>query len=245
MTAIIVDDELHCREVLRILLDMYCPEVEVLEACEDGISALNAIAKHHPDIVFIDIEMPGMNAFDMLMRLEDINFHIVFTTAYDQYAIKAIKFSALDYLLKPIDADELVAAIAKAKQKEQHTQPEQIQHLQHHLLQPQDDFKLIISNAEGSFFIPPSELIYCLGRSNYTYFFLTRERKIICGKTLKEYENMLCSQGFLRIHKSLLVNIQFIEKYSSSQTAVVLKDGTVLEVSRRRKEAVMNALFNR
>lgn len=245
MTAIIVDDELHCREVLRILLDMYCPDVVVLAECEDGFSALNAIEKFQPDIVFMDIEMPGMNAFDTLNTLENVNFHIVFTTAYDQYAIKAIKFSALDYLLKPIDADELMEAITKAKQKEQPTQPQQIQQLQHQLHQPQDEFKLIISNAEGSFFIPPSEIKYCEGRSNYTYFFLTRDRKIVCGKTLKEFENLLCSHGFLRIHKSLLANIQYIEKFSSSRTAVVLKDGTLLEVSRRRKDEVINALFNK
>ncbi|MEO7310330.1 MAG: LytTR family DNA-binding domain-containing protein [Chitinophagaceae bacterium] len=245
MTAIIVDDELHCREVLRILLEMHCPDIEVLKECENGYIALEAIRQYNPDIVFMDIEMPGMNAFDTLQQLTVINFHVVFTTAYDQYAIKAIKFSALDYLLKPIDAEELVAAIAKASQHSQPTQLQQVEQLQHHLLQHDDDFKLIISNAEGSFFIPPAEIIYCEGRNNYTHFFLTRDRKIVCGKTLKEYENILCSHGFLRIHKSLLVNIHFIERFSASRTAVILKDSTLLEVSRRRKDEVVNALFNR
>ncbi|MES2775799.1 MAG: LytTR family DNA-binding domain-containing protein [Bacteroidota bacterium] len=245
MKAIIVDDELHCREVLRILLEMHCPEIEVLQECEDGYIALEAIKQHEPEIVFMDIEMPGMNAFDTLQQMTDINFNIIFTTAYDQYAIKAIKFSALDYLLKPIDADELVAAIAKAKLQAQPTQMQQVEQLQHHLQQPEEDFKLIISNAEGSFFIPPAEIIYCEGRNNYTHFFLTRDRKIVCGKTLKEFENILCSHGFLRIHKSLLANMQFIERFSASRTAVVLKDSTVLEVSRRRKDEVVNALFNR
>ena len=245
MKAIIVDDELHCREVLRILLEMYCPEVEILKECEDGYMALDAISELLPDLVFMDIEMPGMNAFVTLQKLTEINFHIIFTTAYDQYAIKAIKFSALDYLLKPIDADELMAAVTKAKQQAQPAQLQQVEQLQHHLQQPEEDFKLIISNAEGSFFIPPAEIIYCEGRNNYTHFFLTRDRKILCGKTLKEFENILCTHGFLRIHKSLLANMQFIERFSSSRTAVVLKDSTVLEVSRRRKEEVVNALFNR
>ena len=245
MKAIIVDDELHCREVLRILLEMYCPEVEILKECEDGYMALDAINELLPDLVFMDIEMPGMNAFVTLQKLTEINFHIIFTTAYDQYAIKAIKFSALDYLLKPIDADELMAAVTKAKQQAQPAQLQQVEQLQHHLQQPEEDFKLIISNAEGSFFIPPAEIIYCEGRNNYTHFFLTRDRKILCGKTLKEFENILCTHGFLRIHKSLLANMQFIERFSSSRTAVVLKDSTVLEVSRRRKEEVVNALFNR
>jgi two-component system LytT family response regulator len=245
MKAIIVDDELHCREVLRMLLEMYCPEIQVMQECEDGYVALEAIGKYNPEIVFMDIEMPGMNAFDTLQKLAEINFHIIFTTAYDQYAIKAIKFSALDYLLKPIDADELMAAVSKARQQLQPTQLQQVEQLQHHLQQPEEDFRLIISNAEGSFFIPPAEIIYCEGRNNYTHFFLTRSRKIVCGKTLKEFENILCIHGFLRIHKSLLANIQFIERFSSSRTAVVLKDSTVLEVSRRRKDEVMNALFNR
>jgi len=245
MKAIIVDDELHCREVLRILLEMHCPEIEVLQECEDGYIALEAIATHNPQVVFMDIEMPGMNAFDTLQQLAEINFHIIFTTAYDQYAIKAIKFSALDYLLKPIDADELTDAIAKARQQTQPTQLLQVEQLQHHLQQPEEDFKLIISNAEGSFFIPPAEIIYCEGRNNYTHFFLTRNRKIVCGKTLKEFENILCSHGFLRIHKSLLANMHFIERFSASRTAVVLTDSTILEVSRRRKDEVINALFNK
>ncbi len=245
MKAIIVDDELHCREVLRMLLEMYCPEIEVKQECEDGFVALTAIGIYNPEIVFIDIEMPGMNAFDTLQKLTQINFHIIFTTAYDQYAIKAIKFSALDYLLKPIDADELMAAIAKARQQAQPTQLQQVEQLQHHLQQTEDDFKLIISNAEGTFFIPPAEIIYCEGRNNYTHFFLTRNRKIVCGKTLKEFVNMLCTHGFLRIHKSLLANMQFIERFSASRTAVILNNGTVLEVSRRRKDEVINALFNR
>lgn len=245
MKVIIVDDEIHCRDVLRILLEMHCPGIEIVEECEDGYCALAAIEKHNPGIVFMDIEMPGMNAFDTLQKLSVINFHIIFTTAYDQYAIKAIKFSALDYLLKPIDADELVAAIKKATNQEQHTQLQQVQQLQHHLEQPAEDFKLIITNTEGSFFIPPAEIIYCEGRNNYTCFFLTRGRKILCSKTLKEFETMLCSHGFLRIHKSLLVNIHFIERYSSAKIAVILKDNTELAVSRRRKEEVINALFNR
>jgi two-component system, LytTR family, response regulator len=245
MTAIIVDDEIHCREVLRILLEMNCPAINVVEECEDGYGAIKAIEKHNPGIVFMDIEMPGMNAFDTLQKLETINFQIIFTTAYDQYAIKAIKFSALDYLLKPIDPDELVAAVKKAKDQEQPTQLQQVQQLQHHLEQPGEDFKLIITNTEGSFFIPPAEIIYCEGRNNYTCFFLTRGRKILCSKTLKEFDTILCSHGFLRIHKSLLVGIHFIERFSSVKNAVILKDNTELAVSRRRKDEVVNALFNR
>jgi two-component system LytT family response regulator len=245
MTAIIVDDEIHCREVLRILLEMHCPEIDIVQECEDGFSAINAIAQLKPGIVFMDIEMPGMNAFEMLHQLPEFNFQVIFTTAYDQYAIKAIKFSALDYLLKPIDAEELVLAVKKAKEQEQPVQLQQVQQFQHHLEQPGEDFKLILTNTEGSFFIPPAEIIYCEGRNNYTCFFLTRGRKILCSKTLKEFETILCSHGFLRIHKSLLASIKFIERFSSARNVVILKDNTELVVSRRRKDEVVNALFNR
>jgi len=245
MKAIIIDDEIHCREVLRILLEMHCQGIEIVAECEDGYSAITAIEKWNPDIVFMDIEMPGMNAFDTLQKIDTIDFHIIFTTAYDQYAIKAIKFSALDYLLKPIDADELIASIKKVRDHEQHTQLQQVQQFQHHLDKPDEDFKLILTNTEGSFFIPPGEIIYCEGRNNYTCFFLTRNRKILCSKTLKEFETILCSHGFLRIHKSLLVSINFIEKFSPAKAVVILKDNSELSVSRRRKEEVINALFNR
>ena len=245
MTAIIADDELHCREVLVLLLEMRCPQVKILAQCADGHEALAAIGLHKPDIVFLDIEMPGMNGFDMLQQLPSIPFQLVFTTAYDQYAIRAIKFSALDYLLKPIDVDELAAAIDKAAKQTQHPQLQQVAQLRHQLQQPADEFKLVVSTAEGTFFIPPADIIYCEGINNYTHFHLTRNRKIISSRTLKEFEQLLASQRFLRIHKSLLANIHFIEKFSASRTAVVLKDGQVLDVSRRRKDEVMNALFNK
>jgi two-component system, LytTR family, response regulator len=245
MNAIIVDDELHCREVLRILLSMYCPEVNLIQECADGYEAIVAIETDKPEIVFLDIEMPGMNAFDTLQQIKTINFQIIFTTAYDQYAIRAIKLNALDYLLKPIDADELKAAIEKAKLQAEKPKMQQVLQLQHQLKQPEEDYKLIISNAKGNFYIPPSDIMYCEGRNNYTHFFLTRNRKIVCGKTLKEFEILLCSHGFIRIHKSLLVNIQFIEKFSPAKHAVVLNDDTMLEVSRRRKDEVLNAIFNK
>lgn len=245
MTAILADDELHCREVLSLLLEMHCPQIKLLAQCEDGHEALAAIEKHQPNIVFLDIEMPGMNAFDVLKNLPSIDFQLIFTTAYDQYAIKAIKFSALDYLLKPIDADELIAAVEKANTQNNIPQQQQIVQLQHQLQQPNEEFKLVISTSEGTFFIAPADIVYCEGINNYTHFHLTRNRKIISSRTLKEFEQLLTPHHFLRIHKSLLANMKFIEKFSASRTAVVLKDGEVLEVSRRRKDEVMNALFNK
>ena len=186
MNAIIVDDELHCREVLRIMLEMHCPNITIMRECEDGLGALNAIATLQPDIVFMDIEMPGMNAFDALQQLNEIKFQIIFTTAYDQYAIKAIKFSALDYLLKPIDADELKAAVEKAADEILPVQQVQIEQLQQSLLNPHNDYKLMITSIEGPYFVATDDIIFAEGQSNYTHFHLTRNRKIIASKTLLE-----------------------------------------------------------
>ncbi len=245
MKAIIVDDELHCREVLQIMLEMYCPEIELMQECEDGYKALEAIKEHKPELVFMDIEMPGMNAFDILQELDEIDFQVIFTTAYDQYAIKAIKFSALDYLLKPIDADELKAAVTKAISSNDVVLPLQLEQLHHSLTTPVREFKLMIPSSDGPYFIPTADIIFAEGQSNYTHFTLTRNRKLLASRTLLEYENLLKEQGFIRIHKSYLVNLNFVERYLSKSFTLLLKDGIELEVSRRRKEEVMNALFNR
>jgi len=245
MTAIIVDDELHCREVLRIMLEMHCPDVNLLQECEDGFIAIEAINRYHPDIVFMDIEMPGMNAFDTLQKLDKIEFQVIFTTAYDQYAIKAIKFSALDYLLKPIDADELIAAVDKASEQKVQVQQVQLQQLQHSLQNPDSDFKLMISTNEGPYFIPTDDILFAEGQNNYTHFHLSRQRKLVASKTLLEFENLLSDHGFMRVHKSFLVNIKYVERYLSKNGTLLLTNGNEVEVSRRRKDEVLNSLFNR
>lgn len=245
MTAIIIDDELHCREVLQMLLELHCPQVQVLALCASAAEGKDAIAVHQPAVVFLDIEMPGGNAFEMLAELDELNFQIIFTTAYDQYAIRAIKYSALDYLLKPIDGNELAEAIDKASKSTNTTEQLQLQQLQASLLQPKDDFKLIIGTSEGSFFIAPMDILYCEGQSNYTHFYLTRDRKMLSSKTLLEYETLLSQHHFFRVHKSFLVNLKHVEAYKSISGTVLLNTGQQVEVSRRRKEALLNALFNK
>jgi two-component system, LytTR family, response regulator len=247
MKAIIVDDEKHCRESLQSMLQMHCPEIIVAATCADAAIAITAIETHKPAIVFLDIEMPRMNAFDLLQQLPCIDFEIIFTTAYDQYAIRAIKFSALDYLLKPVDAEELKIAVAKLKSRPRHhIEKEQLQQVANSLGDTaQHDFKLIIATLDGNYFLLPDEIIYCEGNDNYTHFHLTKGRRLVSAKTLKEYEEMLAEQGFLRIHKSYLVNLKFVVRFSKSNSTIVLQDYTTLEVSRRKKEAVINALFNK
>jgi len=227
------------------MLEMHCPDVNLLQECEDGFIAIEAINRYHPDIVFMDIEMPGMNAFDTLQKLDKIEFQVIFTTAYDQYAIKAIKFSALDYLLKPIDADELIAAVDKASEQKVQVQQVQLQQLQHSLQNPDSDFKLMISTNEGPYFIPTDDILFAEGQNNYTHFHLSRQRKLVASKTLLEFENLLSDHGFMRVHKSFLVNIKYVERYLSKNGTLLLTNGNEVEVSRRRKDEVLNSLFNR
>ncbi|AXY75860.1 DNA-binding response regulator [Paraflavitalea soli] len=247
MKAIIVDDEKHCRESLQSMLQMHCPDVQVVAVCPDAMTAIATIATHRPDLVFLDIEMPRMNAFDLLQKLTRIDFEIIFTTAYDQYAIRAIKCSALDYLLKPVDADELKQAVDKLNSRPRHNmEKEQLQQVVSNLSNTaQQDFKLIIATLDGNYFLLPDEIVYCEGNDNYTHFHLTKGRKLVSAKTLKDYEEMLAEQGFLRIHKSYLVNLKYAVKFSKSNSTLILQDYTTLEVSRRKKEAVINALFNK
>lgn len=245
MTAIIVDDELHCREVLSIMLEMHCPDVKIVQQCDDGFKAIEAISLHQPDVVFLDIEMPGMNAFDTLNKIEKINFQIIFTTAYDQYAIKAIKFSALDYLLKPVDADELIAAVNKAAEQKEPVEQVQIEQLQQSLRSTDSAFKLMIATHGGPYFIATDDILFAEGSNNYTHFHLNRQRKILASKTLLEYENLLSDQGFMRVHKSYLVNLKYVERYLNKTGKLLLTDGSEVEVSRRKKDEVINCLFNR
>lgn len=247
MKAIIVDDEKHCRESLQALLQRHCPQVEIVASCADAMTAIGAIGQYKPDVVFLDIEMPRMNAFDLLARIPDIDFEIVFTTAYDQYAIRAIKCSALDYLLKPVDVAELKQAIEKLEHRPRYRiGKEQLQQMINNFSSTvQQDFKLIIATLDGNYFLQTDEIMYCAGNDNYTHFYLTKARKLVSARTLKEYEELLAAQGFLRIHKSYLVNLKYAVKYSRANATLILEDYTALEVSRRKRDAVINALFNK
>src|SRR4030095_9874292 len=169
--AIIIDDEIHCRKTLSMLLEEHCPDVQVVEQCEDGEAGILAIQKLNPDIVFLDIEMPGMNGFEMLQKLPAINFEIIFTTSYDQYAIKAFKFSALDYLLKPVDRQELKTAVQKVVQRLSRPVPQQLEILLQKLYQPTSSIrKIALPTMDGLQMIPIDSIVSCASDSNYTIF---------------------------------------------------------------------------
>lgn len=242
--AIIVDDELYSCESLATLLERYCPEVLVIDSCTSGEQALTSIRQHQPQLVFLDIEMPHMNGFEMLTKMPSIDFQLIFTTSYDQYAIKAIRFSALDYLLKPIDREELQVSVSKVTQKLGQTLPQQLNILLQKLNGPSPMQKIALATMEGLQMVPVDHIISCASDSNYTIIYLKQKRKLTVSKTLKEIEEMLEGYSFLRVHHSHLVNLVEIDKYVRGEGGyLIMSDASKVDVSRSRKELLLQKLL--
>jgi two-component system LytT family response regulator len=244
--AIIVDDELNCCQTLALMINRYCPEVAVTDTYQSAKSALNAIKTTPPEILFLDIEMPQMNGFELLEQLREINFDLIFTTSYDQYAIKAFHFSALDYLLKPIDREELQKAVQKVIKRRAHPLSQQIDILLKKLHQPATISKVALPTMEGLQMIPVDSIISCASDGNYTIFFIKNHKKIIATRILKEVEEMLAEHSFARVHNSYLVNLNEIEKYIKGEGGyLIMSDSSTVDVSRSRKEALLKRLVSR
>lgn len=240
--AVIIEDEVHCLDTLSMLLDDYCKDVQVMDRCLSASEAMISIKKNQPDLIFLDIEMPVMNGFDLLMQFDNISFSVIFTTSYNQYAIKAIRFSALDYLLKPVDPRELVAAISKIQV--QHHKPgiEQFEMMVDYMQQKKNGFQNIaVPTLEGFEMIPAVELVRCEAENNYTHLFLKSGKKITACRTLKEMEEHLKEFSFfLRVHHSYLVNLNEITKYIRGEGGyLVMNDGATVNVSRSRKDSLI------
>lgn len=244
LTATLVDDEPYCCETLSILLERYCPEIKILNTCYSAADALNSIALSRPDILFLDIEMPKMNGFEMLEKLPEINFALIFTTSYDQYALRAIRFSAIDYLLKPVIREELQSAVQKAVTRFQVTMPQQVEILMQKLRQPALRMsKVAIPTMEGLRMIAADAIISCGADGNYTVLHLRNKEKITASRTLKEIEEVLEEYSFARVHHSWLVNLNEIEKYIKGEGGyLVMSDSSVIDVSRSRKESLLKKL---
>jgi two-component system, LytTR family, response regulator len=242
--AVTIDDEMHCRKTLSILLKEYCPDVQVVEQCDDGETGIEAIKRLKPDLVFLDIEMPHMNGFEMLNKFSEIDFAVIFTTGYDQYAIKAFRFSALDYLLKPIDHEELKKAVQKVNQHLQHPLPQQLEILLQKIhSQTTPINKVALPTLEGLQMIPVDSIISCSSDMNYTVILLKNKQKIIVSKILKEIEEMLGEYAFLRVHHSYIANLNEINKYVKGEGGyLVMSDGSSVDVSRSRKDILLQKL---
>lgn len=247
LNAIIIDDEKNSRNALRQKLVSYCPEIFILTECENGEEGIRAIEDMKPDIVFLDVEMPRMNGFTMLQKLQSTNFEIVFITAYDYYAIKAIKFSALDYLVKPVEVEDLKEAVRKAITKRKgSTSNERIELLLENLLnEKKENLRIAIPSMEDLQFIETGDIIYLEANSNYTNFYLVNNKKVTVSKTLKDFEELLPARNFIRIHHSYIINKNFVERYIKGEGGQVkMKNGALLDVARRKKEEFMKAIGN-
>jgi two-component system, LytTR family, response regulator len=241
--AIIIDDEPYCCEALATLLEDH-PQIQVVAICHSATEGIKAISKHSPGVVFLDVEMPRMNAFEMLNQLQSVEFEIIFTTSYDHYALKAIRFSAIDYLLKPIDSDELAKAVEKVIQRSQKPIEQQLQLLLQKMQQPSSLVsKIALPTMEGLQMIPLDSIIYCESDSNYTTIFLKNKRKIVVSRTLKELDEMLEGYLMLRVHRCFIINLNEVEKYIKGDGGyLIMSDGSTVDVSKTRKDLLMQKL---
>jgi two-component system LytT family response regulator len=242
--SIVIDDEQHCVRALLSDLQQHCPAVEVVEACSSAKEGMMAIKKLNPDLVFLDVEMPWMNGFEMLDLLGDINFSIIFTTAHDEFAAKAFRISAVDYLLKPIDANDLKAAVQKVEKKmDEGSSVQHISNLLRNMRQSSAEQKIALPQREGYEFVDLATIIYCQAEGAYTKIFINEKKPMLISRTLGDVEELLSPEMFQRIHHSTVVNVNYIAQFLRTDGgSVVLKNGEKLSVSKAKKEMLMARL---
>ena len=244
--CVIVEDEEMARKVLKSLLAQYCQDVMVCAEADDIVSGKNMIETFRPDLVFLDIEMPGGSGFKLLTSMDEIDFEVVFITAYEQFAIKAIRHDALDYILKPIDPKELVAAVEKVKEaKYKKTLKKQYDSLLKNLDPEQLVVrKISLSTADKIHLIDVDDIIRCESDNYYTIIFFKDGSSLMVSKTLKEMDQKLEEYDFVRTHKSHLVNMRCIKNFIKDEMMVVMTDGTKVPVSKRKKERILEVINN-
>lgn len=235
--AIIIDDEKDAQEVLQMMLAKHCPQVIVIACCSNAAEGIDAIKTHQPNLVFLDVEMPVQNGFDVLNAFTVKNFNVIFTTAYNQFAIKAIKYAAFDYLLKPIDATDLKESINRLQQQPENNTQQQFQQLLQQIQKNNLPQKIALHTIDGLQFVSANEIIRGESLSNYTKIYLQNGQKIMLSKTLKEVEEILEPYNFYRIHNSFVVNLNHITKYIRTEGCYVeMSDGEHIAVARNRKD---------
>ncbi|MDD5569682.1 MAG: LytTR family DNA-binding domain-containing protein [Bacteroidales bacterium] len=245
LKTIIVEDESNSRELIRNILKQYCSSiVSIADEATDVKSGIEKILKHKPDLVFLDINLPDGTSFDILKTIKNVNFKIIFITAYEQYAIQAIKCSALDFIIKPVDYKELISAVEKANEsfisEEYRLKIETLLNNTNGV--SRQNKKIILKSSEKINVISVSEIIRCESKNNYTQFYLCDGSNVLVSTTLKDYEELLIPFGFVRIHQSHLVNVDFIKSYDKKRELIQMKDGSDVPISARKKDDLIEIL---
>lgn len=245
MKALIIDDEKRTRELIAKMIESFDLGIETFpigESVETGIKAIEAV---RPDLVFLDIQMPDGTGFDLLKMIPQKHFEVVFITAHEEFAIKAIKFSALDYILKPVDPDDLKEAVLRAINTIDHKKEESQFEALHQNMQPMQKRRLVLKTQESVHVVDLDKIIRCEADRNYTSFFLTEGKKILVSKTLKDYETLLTGHNFLRVQQSHLINLDYVDRYDKGNGgSVVMKDGSEVPLSPAKRDIFFKILEN-
>jgi two-component system LytT family response regulator len=240
MKAILVDDEPDGIRTLKKLLELNCPEVEIVATCSNVGNAKQKIEEFQPDLVFLDVRMPGKSGLDMLSEITEKNFEVIFVTAHNEYMLQALQFSAVDYLMKPVDEDRLISAVQRVKKRlnlERNTG--QTETLLHNISKAGSplEMRLCLPTLKGFSIVKLEEIVYCEAQRSYTIFRLANNKTIMISKPLFDYDRLLADTIFLRIHKSFLINLMHVREYVRGEGGTVLmSNGMEIEVSRRKKE---------
>ncbi len=243
--ALIIDDEQRTRELIAKMIESFGLDIQAIPAGENVQSGIKAIEEHQPDLVFLDIQMPDGTGFDLLKSIPNKNFEVIFITAHEEFAIKAIKFSALDYILKPVDPEELQAAVERAL-KNMNTPKDipQFEALQNNI-NPTQKKRLVLKTQESVHVVELDQIIRCEADRNYTSFFLKEGKKILVSRTLKEYETLLTGHSFLRVQQSHLINLDYVERYDKGNGgSVVMKDGSEVPLSAAKRDIFFKIIEN-
>jgi two-component system LytT family response regulator len=245
ISAVIIDDDPFSRDLLKDLIDKYLRHIDIKELCNNGAEGLQAIERWHPDIIFLDVEMPDMTGFDMLKQIQNIKCQVIFTSSFDYYAIRAIRFAAIDYLLKPIQPEVLQEAVSRAMEKikgkkgtTEYLPPAESSHMKHPELS-----NIAIPTVEGLLFVKTEDIIRCEAYDRYTKLFISGKKVAVASRTLGDFEDLLRHSGFIRIHNAHLVNLKHLKKYIKGEGGqVIMSDDTALDVSRRKKDGLLQAV---
>lgn len=243
MKIAIIDDEPKARKVLETIIGNQFPQFKIVGTAGNVNEGLELIRTSSPDLVFLDVQMPGGTGFDLLEKLPDRNFAVIFVTAFEQYAIDAFKFSAVDYILKPVTPDHLKDAVAKVTDLQNNSEfDERLNTLLVNLKKGSGEKKIVLKTSETIYIVAVSEIVRCQSDASYTRIFIRDGREVMVSKTLKEYEDLLTTYRFLRVHQSHLINLDFLREYSRRKDLVVLADESEVPVASRKKEILMKAI---